>query len=272
MPAERVLWSGTIGFDRDVHDCIDAGAATGYGHVSAVVQSLRSFSDDDLRAVAVHARQRNVTVSALDGYYPWLPIEGTKVAATAASLEEVLRQIEALGSVLINALALPQAAELALDDKVERFASLCDAVVPVGARVILEFSPLGGVPDLAAALAIVDGADRPNGGILFDTWHFYRGTPDFDLLASCRADRIMAVQISDADAEVKDSLWKDTIHHRRVPGEGSFDLVRVLRALDQRGVLDWFGPEVISDELRALAPTESARRATEAMDRVIGLI
>ena len=43
-------------------------------------------------------------------------------------------------------------------------------------------------------------ADRANGGIVFDTWHFFRGDPDFDLLATVPGDRIYCVQIDDAAA------------------------------------------------------------------------
>ena len=35
--------------------------------------------------------------------------------------------------------------------------------------VHLEFMPISGVPDLETAWAIVSEADRPNGGLLFDT-------------------------------------------------------------------------------------------------------
>lgn len=269
LDRQRVLWAGTVGFDRGVDICIEAASATGYRNVSVVTQQLRTLSDDDLGGLAAHARRRGVVLSVLDAFYSWLPLEGSKVEATASSVDDVLRQARALGSVMINALALPSAADLELDDKVERFAGLCDTVADDGCTVILEFSPLGGVQDLAGVLEIVDGADRTNGGILFDTWHFFRGNPDFDLLASCRAEWIKAVQISDAAEEVRDSLWKDTIHHRRVPGEGSFDLVRVLQVLEQRGALDWYGPEVISDELHALEPAEAVRTATRAMDDVL---
>ena len=69
------------------------------------------------------------------------------------------------------------------DSLTERFAAICDRFADVGVAVHLEFTPLPPIGSLATAWEIVRGAGRPNGGILFDTWHFFRGQPDLELLA-----------------------------------------------------------------------------------------
>ena len=73
-----------------------------------------------------------------------------------------------------------------------------------------------------------DAADRPNGGLAFDTWHYLRGTRDDALLEQIPGDRIYVVQIDDATAEPVGSLLNDTLNHRLMPGEGAFDLAEVL--------------------------------------------
>ena len=98
------------------------------------------------------------------------------------------------------------------------------------------------IADVATAWRIVRDADRPNGGIVLDTWHFFRGSADFDDLEAVPGDRVLAVQVDDAHAEVTGSMWDDT-QHRLLPGDGSFDLSRLLRTLVRMGALRLVGPE-----------------------------
>ncbi len=68
------------------------------------------------------------------------------------------------------------------------------------------------------------------------------------------------MQVSDGAPEVQGGISQDTFHGR-LPGEGCFDLARVLRALDRIGGLRWVGPEVISPATAAMAPADAARLA-----------
>ena len=56
------------------------------------------------------------------------------------------------------------------------------------------------------------------------------------------------------------SLAEDTFQ-RLLPGDGSFDLARVVRVLDRKGALRVGRPEVISPATRAMAPADAARLA-----------
>jgi sugar phosphate isomerase/epimerase len=67
------------------------------------------------------------------------------------------------------------------------------------------------------------------------------------------------VEIDDADAEIVDDLWTDTIHHRRLPGEGVLDIQGFLSRVLQAGYRGPFGVEIISRSHRIL-PLEAAAR------------
>jgi sugar phosphate isomerase/epimerase len=134
----------------------------------------------------------------------------------------------------------------------------------------LEFILWPPIDSLRVAWDVVRTADRPNGGILFDTWHFCRGAVDLELLATIPGERIFSVQLSDGAADLEESLIKDTLRHRLLPGDGVFDLTSVVRTLRAIGALRMTGPEVLSTELDALPPVEAARLAAEACDRVVG--
>lgn len=265
----QILWAGTIGLGRPVADHVDAAAAAGAPAISVNVDQFDELdaTGPEVRAAAAYASERGVSVCVLDGLFSWLPLGSGRLAARSRAMPEVMRLAQALGAAYVNALVPP----LGLDDQAlaEHFASACDAAAEVGCGVSLEFSPIGGLADLAQALRVLHLAGRRNGGILFDSWHFFRGDPDFSTVAALREGEIVAVQLSDAVAEVQGSLWEDTLHHRRLPGDGVFDLGRVVRALRSTGSLVRVGPEVFSDELHRLGPEEAARVACA---RVAGLV
>jgi sugar phosphate isomerase/epimerase len=76
------------------------------------------------------------------------------------------------------------------------------------------------------------------------------------------------VQVADAGAEPHGSLGEDTFH-RKLPGDGVFNLGAVLATLARMDALRWVGPEVISPETAAMAPSDAARLAG---DRVRSLV
>jgi sugar phosphate isomerase/epimerase len=160
--------------------------------------------------------------------------------------EELFAMSEVLGADLLTVLTLrdprvePEAGAVA-------FASLCGHAALHGLRLQLEF--IAGIPDLASAWEIVRLADRPNGGMLIDSWHFFRSTPDFALLSSMPAECIFALQLGDAPALPDEEVAYESLHSRRLPGELS--LTRFLRALPGEQLPALSGPEVFSDRLSA---------------------
>ena len=104
--------------------------------------------------------------------------------------------------------------------------------------------------------------------LTFDTWHFFRSNPDFELLEQIPGERIFAVQLNDAAAEVRGTLWEDTMH-RLLPGDGTFALHRVIQVLDRIGGLTLVGPEVISAELAARPSDEAAQVARRRVEELL---
>jgi sugar phosphate isomerase/epimerase len=148
------------------------------------------------------------------------------------------------------------------------FGRLCDRAADVGTRVQLEFLAMMAISDLARAAQVVRVADRANGGLVLDTWHFFRGNPDFAAHEALPGERIFSVQVSDGAAEPRGTVAQDTFH-RLLPGDGCFDLPRLVRTLGRIGGLSSVGPEVISPVTQAMAPAAAARLAR---DRVQALI
>ena len=152
---------------------------------------------------------------------------------------------------------------------IEGFARACDVAARHGVLLHLEFLPWAGIPDLASAWEIVRGADRPNGGLLIDSWHFFRSDSTFAELLEIPGDRILYVQLDDGPNDAESDLAEETQHRRLLPGDGAFDLVGLLGALEAIGSVGPIGVEVFSDELVGLPIDDVAERAGDSTRNVL---
>ena len=148
----------------------------------------------------------------------------------------------------------------------ERYGELCaEAAERHDSRIVYEFMPFdANVRDLDSALAVVEGADAPNGGLAIDTWHMSKlGITPGDL-RRIPPQHLGWVELSDGCFENMDDLIDETVNHRRLPGEGEFpirDYVTVCREVGYDG--PW-GVEVLSEELRNLPIEQIFDRAYQA--------
>jgi sugar phosphate isomerase/epimerase len=268
LEAEWTMWSGTIG-EEPLEARIDATRQAGYRSLSIAPSEVevRETAGMTPAGLAKLATGRGVRLNVLDPIATWVPTSATKWRPATFSVDEVLRMSEGLAVESITAVAVRSRGR-SLDDYVGFFASLCDRAAEQNLRIQLEFVPGSGVPDVRMAWDIVRLADRPNGGILLDSWHFFRGSPDFDVLSAIPGDRIFEVQISDG-GPLQGTMMEDMYRRRSLPGDGDFDLGRLLTTLAEIGGLRRIGPEVLSDELHLLAPNEAALSAAGALDRCL---
>ena len=100
------------------------------------------------------------------------------------------------------------------------------------------------VHDLDAALAVVEGADAPNGGLAIDTWHMAKLGIEPDDLQRIPAKHLAWVELSDGCFENMDDLVDEAVNHRRLPGEGEFPIGDSVAACRRVG-FDGPGVEVL---------------------------
>jgi sugar phosphate isomerase/epimerase len=169
---------------------------------------------------------------------------------------------EALGSRHMNVgCAGPRGTLPTLEIVAEHFGALCDRAARHALLVAFEFLPWSDVPDAGTAWQLIRLADRKNGGILIDTWHYFRGAADRAQLRAVPADRFFVIQFDDADAVQVGGYMEDTTQRRRLPGEGAFDLVAFIQMMDEMGVNVPVSVEILSDEQRSRPLDEAARLA-----------
>lgn len=258
-----VLWAGTVGFGTALRERFAAAAACGYDCVTLSPPDVLRAAGEGTPASEIGAMARDLGLGLIvDPVMNWYPDRTPSPSRFAGvGTDEALRLCEEVGAMSLSAIGTG-ASDVALEALPEYFAGVCDRASEFGADVHLEFIPFTAIRDLRTAWQIVYAADRPNGGLVFDTWHFFRSTPDYETLGAMPGERILQVQLDDASAEPAGELREET-QRRLLPGAGELDLPRVLRALDAIGALRSVGPEVINTELAALPIPEAAELALE---------
>jgi len=258
-----VLWAGTVGLESPVPARVEAARECGFSRVSVSPLDVARAAEQGTSPAELGRYMRDaglgIVLDPVMNWYGGTPPPESRFGRFSA--HEALRMAEALEVVSLTVIGQPTS-DQPIAELVEPFGQVCDRAAGFGADVHLEFIPMTVIKDVATAWQIVEGADRRNGGILFDTWHFFRGSPDYGALRLVPGERIFAVQIDDAAAAPRASMREDTLN-RLLPGDGSFDLVTAVRELDLIGGLSWIGPEVMSPVLEAMPPVEAAALAGE---------
>jgi sugar phosphate isomerase/epimerase len=155
----------------------------------------------------------------------------------------------------------------------ERFAELCaDAARHTAAKIVYELMPFDvNVNSLETALAVVQGADAGNGGVAIDTWHMGKLGIAPDDLRRIPLRFLSWIELSDGQRESMPDLVDETVNHRRLPGEGEFEVHRYVQACQEMGYQGPWGVEVLSEELRNLPMEEIFRRAYETTSAQFGV-
>jgi sugar phosphate isomerase/epimerase len=135
---------------------------------------------------------------------------------------------------------------------IEEFAKLCADAKERGTKILYEFIPNSVVNTLEKARQLVEGAAADNGGVIVDLWHVVSIGITYDQLATFPAKYILGVELNDGPLKMPADWRDETINHRRLCGEGEFDIQGFLKTLDKLGYKGPFGVEVLSAKLREL--------------------
>lgn len=264
------LWGANL-IGRSLQERLAAALAGGFAATTLFPIELRRAAEAGRSPAQVRAQfaDAGVAVTVLDPLAHWLPggtppppLPDDDPAAGAFGPAEFLELAGAVGAELVTLIAVYEP-PVDVAAGAEAFAALCDRAAEHGVRLQLEFIPGTGIGDLAHAWEIVRLADRPNGGLLLDTWHFFRSGSDPELLEQIPVDRVFCLQIEDAPARPSDNLAHESLHGRLIPGEGELDLSACLAPVLRRGIPASIGPEVFNDDLRSVGAEELGRRLAQ---------
>lgn len=150
---------------------------------------------------------------------------------------------------------------------VEGIRAIADAGAAVGVKIVLEpvqceFAQFWTIPtSLDEAVELLDEADRPDVGVMYDAWHLWNQPVE---QIERHRDRIAGVHLSD---------WREPTRNtndRVLPGDGVIDFAPIVAALRWEGAYDLeiFSDPELPDSLWKEDPRELARRGVEALSSV----
>lgn len=252
-----------------VRSLIDAAADAGFDGMSIWTAHHDWAVADGMVSEAFfeHHRERGLAMPAAEVVLEWAGLDRRAVAEANAHLLDVAARA---GAATVIAVTLEP--ELPpLEQAAAGLAALCDLAADRGLAISVEFLPWTGLPSLAAAVRLLDAADRENLGLVLDAWHWVRqpGGPDLAAVRALEPERVHVLQLDDAPARPAGDLAAETVADRLLPGDGDVDLLGLLDAIDEIGAKPVVVSEVFSAALASLEPAENARRQHAAASALL---
>lgn len=156
----------------------------------------------------------------------------------------------------------------------ESFARFCGIAARHSLTADLEFMPWTAVPDLKAALSVVEAAGQVNGSVLVDALHYDRSATTLDEIAALPRRRVNYVQFCDGAVPYDPSdegLIRIARGERLFPGEGGIDLVGLARAVPEDVTISVEVPHrALAEKVDATGRAAMAIAATKAILRAAG--
>lgn len=246
---DLVLCSGTL-LTHGLREMAAAAEAGGYRAITLWPEDVRGaraggLSDADIRRLLA---DHGLVVADLDPLLDWtaeaLPQAG-QAKIPLAPEDEFYAIAEAFGARSLN-VAQGFGSQLDLDVAAEDLAGVCERAALHGLLVTVEFTPWSGIPNAAVALDLVERTGCANATVLVDSWHWFRGGADLEMLRRIPGQRIGSVQLNDAPRLARDDVIVETMQHRLMPGDGAIPLTEVIRVLDEVGSTAPIGVEVFN--------------------------
>lgn len=272
-----VLWPACVK-SHTFADQLKAASASGFDCLPIGPLTCKTLRSEGVSPAEIRqmASDNGIRLGHYDGFTDWAPLRyGAELPEAAravfdVSADECLDICGELGLTRICATGAFSAGEVETAALIDGFATFCQQAARQDIHVDLEFIPMWGIPSLELAWQIVEAAGCDNGGILFDSWHFCRGTADMALLRKIPAGVIATVQLADAAAKLQGSdLFEDCIRYRRLPGDGDLPLREILDIFRSKGGITNIGPEIFSDELDLMAADKAGLAVAAATSRVL---
>lgn len=277
MASELVLAAGTVQSTPFLARLAPARAA-GFTAISMFAADFEALAAQGIGAAEIRARvaDAGLSISEVEIVGNWLPGAPRKAGMpgwlvelldrmTADCVAGIAAAVGARG-ITVGDMRDP---DCAIEAAAEAFARVCAIAAAEGLHAALEFIPTGRVATLADGWEVVRRAGAANGGLLVDSWHFFRSGSSLELLASLPGEAILSVQIGDAPARAEADLDHAMSHERLLPGDGALDLPGFLRALARTGSRAPIAVEIFSDELAALPVDQVAARCAQHARRLI---
>ncbi|KXF52850.1 xylose isomerase [Rhodococcus sp. SC4] len=245
---EAVAQTGYTGFGLTRPDLVAARETVGLGEVA------KMLADNGIHHVQLE----------------WITNWWTTGEARAVS-DQVRRDLFEAAPILgvdnIKVGADDDGAPVTRDVLCEQFDALASDGAAAGVKIAFENTPFSHhVKTTEQAAQFVKDVANPNGGLILDIWHAFRGGTDYDTLPQLvPVQFVFGVELDDGWSTVRGTDLEDTFDNRVPCGEGEFNVPKFINAVRRIGFDGAWGVEHMSQEFRQLPITDALTRARDGV-------
>lgn len=248
---------------------IEAAARAGYGGIELWSDDLTAFerSGGSLKTIRRALEENGLHVPSVIALTGWIDAAG----AWQQAFDEARRRMEQAAAVGARSIvASPPQGRVDLRAAADRYRALLAAGREIGVTPSMEFLGFTDhVNDIETAWEIVERAGEPDGAIVVDPFHIFRGGGSFESVSRIPAGRISIVHFNDAPASP--AREKQTDADRVMPGDGVLPLADFARRLREGGYGGPVSLELFHPGLWRQDPFETARLGLEKMRAALAL-
>jgi sugar phosphate isomerase/epimerase len=251
----------------DVRERIATVAETGYTGFGLTREDLVAARDSiGLLAVATCLREHGITTVQLEWITNWWTTGDLRKESDKARAD-LFDACSVLGVDNIKVGADENGNPVSYGQLCEGFAALAADGARVGVKIAFENTPFSHhVRTTEQAITFITDVAHPNGGLIVDIWHAFRGGSDYRVIPrSLPLEYVFGVELDDGVEEVVGSDLEDTFDNRLVCGEGFFDVPSFINAVRDLGYAGPWGVEHMSHEFRELPIREALSRARDGV-------
>lgn len=271
----KIALNGATTMHADLATDIKAAGAAGFDLVEIWAAKLRVYLENntpaDLKQLLADNNVGPYSINSIEHVSFRSPEDYADVKAECEELSAIASEIGCPYIVVVPG-KMPENTDekYIIDGSVKVLNELGDIAQAHGVSLAFEF--LGqtdcSVQTLDLAKTIVEKVDRPNIGLVIDTFHFYAGNSTFEAIDTLDPAKLFIFHINDAENLPKEEL---TDAHRLYPGTGILPIKEMKAAFDRIGYDRMVSIEIFRPEYWNHDPYEVARLAKAATIEVLGL-
>ena len=259
----RLALNGATIMHSPLADDIEIAAETGFSAVEIWAGKLEEYlREGSLEELAGRMRALGVQPWCINSIEDITPRDALGRARIIDQLERRCAVARAVGapSIVVVPGRAPAgfSSSAAVADAVGILRMMSDIAGEIGLAFEFLGKPGCSIPTLDLAVEIVAETDRPNVGMVIDTFHFYAGGSKMPDLDRVPIEKLFVVHLNGCEDRPRGEL---TDAHRLFPGEGVLPIGEILHALRARGFDGTMSIEIFRPEYWERDPREVAREA-----------
>jgi 2-keto-myo-inositol isomerase len=263
----KLALNGATTMRASLETDLQAAKAAGFDYLEIWKAKLKDKSAAELKDLFAQSSVLPLSINSIEHITFRNPQDYERIKQECRDLSQIAAAIECPYIVVVPG-RLPQGEVDVVEESVHVLTELCDIAAEHGVALGFEFlgQPDCSVPTLGVADEIVRSAARDNLGLVIDSFHFYAGGSNVQMIEKLDPRLIYIFHINDAEdlprAELED-------RHRLLPGLGILPLREMVDAFRKIGYDDVASVEIFRPEYWEQDPFQLARDAKQTAEQIV---